>query len=48
MKLHNNPQQSISDFEITPDMLAKFEKSSWNFMRCIKKFKFNFYNYGKR
>ena len=26
MKLHNNPQQSISDFEITPDMLAKFDK----------------------
>ena len=26
MKLHNKPQQSISNFEITPDMLAKFDK----------------------
>ena len=26
MKLHNKPQQSISDFEITPDMLAKFDQ----------------------
>ena len=26
MKLHNKPQQIISDFEITPDMLAKFDK----------------------
>ena len=26
MTLHNKPQQSISDFEITPDMLAKFDK----------------------
>ena len=23
---NNNPQQSISDFEITTDMLAKFDK----------------------
>ncbi len=23
---NNNPQQSISEFEITPDMLAKFDQ----------------------
>lgn len=26
MKLHNKPQQSINDFEITSDMLAKFDQ----------------------
>lgn len=26
MKLHKKPQQSISDFEITPDMLANFDE----------------------
>lgn len=26
MKLHNKPQKSISDFEITPDMLENFNQ----------------------